>query len=161
MRKAILLVAVMALFLVALPIGPASASPPEQVTFVGPAYFMGPDAGAGLFTATGPAVDSGAMCPGGTVLDVFGKLAPKMGQSPNGFNMQIVNEFTCGDGTGTFMIKLQVHITYYPTFNWVVVGGTGDYEDLRGNGDGYGDHPLFNGAPVPIGVWDVYEGKLH
>jgi hypothetical protein len=122
---------------------------------------MGPDAGTGFFTATGPAVDSGAMCPGGTVADVFTKAAPKMGQSPNGVNFQIVKEFTCDDDTGTFLIKLQVHITYFPTFNWVVVDGTGAYEDLKGNGDGYGAYPLFNGAPVPIGVQDVYEGKLH
>ena len=161
MRKAILLVAIVALFLVALPIGSAGATPPEQVTFEGPAYFMGPDAGTGFFTATGPAVDSGTVCPEGTVVDVYGKLAPKMGQSPNGFNMQIVKEFTCDDDSGTFLIKLQVHITYFPVFNWVVVGGTGDYEDLKGNGDGYGAFPLFNGGPDPIGVWDVYEGRLH
>ena len=161
MRKVILLVAVIALFLVALPIGSAGATPPEQVTFEGPSYFMGPDAGTGFFTATGPAVDSGAMCPGGTVADIYTKAAPKMGQSPNGVNLQIVKEFTCDDGSGVFLVKLQVHITYYPTFNWVIVDGTGAYEDLKGNGDGFGAYPLFNGVPEPIGVGDVYEGKLH
>ena len=161
MRKLILLAAVGALFLVALPIGAAGAAPPEQVTFEGPAYFAGQDAGTGFFTATGPAVDSGAMCPGGAVTDVYTKIAPKMGQSPNGFNMQIVKDFTCDDDSGTFSIKLQVHITYFPTFNWVVVDGTGAYEDLKGNGNGYGAFPLPVGAPEPIGVWDVYEGKLH
>jgi hypothetical protein len=161
MRKVILLVAVIALFLVALPIASVEATTPEQVTFEGPAYFVGPDAGTGVFTATGPAVDSDAMCPGGTVMDMYTKAAPKMGQSPNGVNLQIVKEFTCDDDTGTFLIKLQVRITYYPTFNWVVVGGTGDYEDLKGNGSGFGERPLFNGVPDPIGVWDVYEGRLH
>jgi len=161
MRKIILLVAALALFLVALPIASAGATPPEQVTFEGEAFFAGPDAGTGFFTAAGPAVDSGAMCQGGTVMDVYTKAAPKMGQSPNGVNLQIVKEFTCDDDTGTFMIKLQVRITNYPTFNWVVVDGTGAYEDLKGNGDGFGEFPLFNGIPEPIGVWDVYEGKLH
>lgn len=161
MRKILLLVAVVALFLVALPIASVGATPPEQVTIEGPAYFAGPDAGTGVFTATGPAVDSGAMCPGGTVMDMYTKAAPKMGQSPNGVNLQIVKEFTCDDDTGTFLIKLQVRITYYPTFNWVVVGGTGDYEDLKGTGSGFGERPLFNGVPDPIGVWDVYEGRLH
>ena len=161
MRKIILLVAVMALFLVALPIASAGATPPEQITIEGPAFFAGPDAGTGSFTATGPAIDSGAMCPGGDVADVYTKAAPKRGQSPNGVNLQIVKEFTCDDDSGTFYIKLQVRITDYPTFNWVVVGGTGDYQDLKGNGKGYGAFPLFNGGPEPIGVWDVYEGKLH
>jgi hypothetical protein len=161
MRKTILMTAVVALFLVALPIASVGATPPEQVTIEGPAFFAGPAAGTGFFAATGPAVDSGAMCASGIVADVYTKTAPKMGQSPNGVNFQIVKEFTCDDDTGTFLIKLQVHITYFPTFNWVVVDGTGAYEDLKGNGDGYGAYPLFNGAPVPIGVQDVYEGKLH
>lgn len=167
MRKLILIAAVAALFLVALPIGSAGATPPEQVTFEGPAYFAGPDIGTGSFTATGPAVDSGTMCQTGTVADMYTKAAPKSGQSPNGVNLQIVKELTCDDGTGTFMIKLQVHIADYPTFNWVVVDGTGDYEKLKGNGSGFGAFPLFgtdpdpDPDPGPIGVWDVYEGKLH
>ena len=161
MRKLILIAAVAALFLGALPIGVASATTPEQVTFEGPAFFAGPDAGTGFFTATGPAVDSGAMCPGGTVADMYTKAAPNMGQSPNGVNLQIVKEFTCDDDSGTFLIKLQVRITDYPIFNWVVVDGTGDYEGLKGNGDGYGAYPLFGPDPEPIGVQDVYEGKLH
>lgn len=161
MRKLILIAAVAALFLVALPIGTAGATPPEQVTFEGPAYFAGPDAGTGFFTATGPAVDSGTMCPGGTVMDIYTKAAPNNGQSPNGVNLQIVKDFTCDNGTGTFSVKLQVRITYFPTFNWVVVDGTGDYENLKGNGDGFGAFPIFNGEPDPIGVLDVYEGILH
>ena len=161
MRKIFMLIAVVALFLVALPVASVGATPPEQVTFEGEAYFAGPDAGTGFFTATGPAVDSGTMCPGGPVEDVYGKAAPNMGQSPNGVNLQILKEFTCDDGSGTFLIKLQVRITYYPTFNWVVMDGTGDYEDLKGNGDGFGAFPLFGPDPEPIGVWDVYEGRLH
>jgi hypothetical protein len=161
MRKTILLVAVAALFLIALPMTAAGATTPEPVTFEGPSFFPVSGPGTGLFTATGPAVDSGAMCPSGSFVDVLGKPAPNMGQSPNGFNLLLVRDFTCDDGSGTFLIKLQVHITYYPTFNWVVVDGTGDYEELRGNGDGYGAYPLFNGVPDPIGVWDVYEGRLH
>ena len=161
MRKLILMAAVAALFLVAVPLGAASATTPEQVTFEGPAFFAGPDAGTGFFAAMGPAVDSGTMCPGGTFTDVYAKGAPNMGQSPNGFNLQLVRDFTCEDGTGTFLMKLQVQITYLATFNWVVLDGTGAYEDLKGNGNGYGDFPLFGPGPEPIGVQDVYEGKLH
>jgi hypothetical protein len=161
MRRILILIAIAALFVVALPIASAGATTPEGVTFEGPSFFAGPDAGTGFFTATGPAVDSGSVCGDGTTVDLYTKAAPKMDQSPMGVNYQIVKEFTCGDGSGSFLIKLQVRFTYYPTFNWVVVGGTGDYEDLKGNGDGFGAFPLFNHAPDPIGVWDVYEGMLH
>jgi hypothetical protein len=163
MRRLILLAAVAALFLVALPVASAVAAPPEQVTFEGPAYFAGPDAGTGLFTASGPAVDSGAMCDAGDVVDIYTKAAPMTGQSPNGVNLQILKEFTCDDGSGSFQAELQVRIDFlkWPTFNWVVKGGTGDYVKLKGNGSGFGAFPLFNGDPDPIGVYDVYEGKLH
>jgi len=161
MRKTILIVALLALFLVALPMAPASATPPEEVTFEGPAYFAGPDAGTGIFAATGPAVDSGTMCPSGTIVDVYVKAAPNNGQSPNVVNLRILKEFTCDDGSGTFTIKMRVRITDYPVFNWVVKDGTGAYEDLKGNGRGFGAFPIFDGGPDPIGVWDVYEGRLH
>jgi hypothetical protein len=161
MRKTILLVAVLALFLVALPMASAGATPPEQVTIEGPAFFAGPDAGTGSFTATGPGVVSGTMCPSGTIADVYVKAPPKNQQSPNVVNLKILKEFTCDDESGTFLVKLRVHITDYPVFNWVIKGGTGAYENLKGNGHGFGAFPLLNGGPEPIGVWDVYEGKLH
>jgi hypothetical protein len=161
MRKLILIAAVAALFMVALPIGAAGATTPEQVTFEGPSFFPFAGPGTSLFTAVGPAVDSGAMCPNGSSVDIYAKGAPNMDQSPNGWNLQLAREFTCDDGSGTFLMKLQVHITYFATFNWVVMDGTGDYEDLKGNGDGYSAFPIFNGGPDPIGVWDVYDGKLH
>lgn len=163
MRRLILVAAVAALFLVVLPVAAAVAAPPEDVTFEGPAFFDGPDAGTGEFTASGPAVDSGMMCPSGALVDVYVKAAPMIGQSPRGVNLQIVKEFTCDDGSGTFLVKLQVRIDYlkWPTFNWVVMDGTGAYEDLKGNGSGFGLRPIFNCDPDPIGVFDVYEGKLH
>ena len=158
MRRLILLAAVAALFLVALPVASAMAAPPEKVTIQGPAYFAGPDAGTGLFTATGPAVDSGAICGAGEIADLYTKAAPKRGQSPTGVNLQILKEFTCDDESGSFQAKLQVRIDFlrWPTFNWVIVGGMGDYEDLKGNGNGFGLFPIGD-----FGVWDVYEGKLH
>jgi hypothetical protein len=163
MRRLILLAAVAALFLVALPVASAGAAPPEQVMFEGPSFFDGPGAFTGEFMATGPAVDSGAVCQTGVTADLYTKAAPKTGQSPNGVNLQVLKEFTCEDGSGDFLVKLQVRIDFlkWPVFNWVIVGGTGDYEDLKGNGDGWGVFPIFNGGPEPIGVNDVYEGKLH
>ena len=164
MRRLILLAAVAALFLVALPLAAAVAAPPEEVTFEGPSYFWdGTVPGHGTFNASGPAVDSGAMCDHGSTQDWYTKAAPKMGQSPMGVNLQIVKEFYCSDGSGTFFVKLQVRIDFlkWPTFNWVIKGGTGDYEELKGNGNGFAAFPIFNHGPDPIGVYDVYEGKLH
>ena len=163
MRRLILMAAVAALFLVALPAASAGATPPEQVRFEGPSFFDGPDALTGEFTATGPAVDSGAVCGSGATEDLYTKAAPKMGQSPIGVNLQILKEFTCDDDSGSFEVRLQVRIDFlkWPVFNWVIVGGTGDYEDLKGTGNGYAAFPLFEGYPYPIGVWDVYEGKVH
>jgi hypothetical protein len=163
MRRILILIAIAALFVVALPIASAGATTPEEVMFEGPSFFPGPGGpGTGTFTATGPALDAGAMCPGGTTEDLYTKAAPKLGQSPSGVNLQILKEFTCDDGSGSFFVKLQVRIDFlkWPTFNWVIVGGTDDYENLKGNGSGYAAFPIPIDGP-PIGVWDVYEGKLH
>ena len=143
----------------ALPVASAGASPPEQVTFEGPAFFAGDNAGTGDFTASGPAVVSGAICVSGITND----LLTNTHQTPKGVNLQILKEFTCDDGSGSFQVKLQVRILFLQlsTFNWVVVGGTGNYEDLKGNGSGFASGWLFDGSPDAIGVWDVYEGKLH
>ena len=56
-------------------------------------------------------------------------------------------------------IQLQRHglRLEYATIVWNV-GEADDYEDLKENGSGLALFPI--GDP-PIGVWDVYEGKLH
>jgi opacity protein-like surface antigen len=161
MRRLILLAAVAALFLVALPVASAVAAPPEQVTFGGEAFFSGSQAGFGDFRATGPAVDSGATCKTGLTED----LVTTTRRTPQGVNLQILKEFTCDDVSGTFQVRLQVRIPseQLSTFHWVVVGGTGDYEDLKGNGSGFAVAWLPAGSDFSnaIGVIDVYEGKLH
>jgi hypothetical protein len=102
MRRLILMAAVAALFLVALPVASAVAAPPEQVTFGGEAFFSGSQAGFGDFTATGPAVDSGATCETGLTKD----LVTTTHTTPKGVNLQILKEFTCDDGTGMFEVRL-------------------------------------------------------
>ena len=161
MRRLILLAAVAALFLVALPIASAAASPPEDVVFVADALFDG----TGTFIAFGPDGPSDsveAVCPEGTTKDLINIEAPKRGQSPKGVNLTVLKEFTCNDGTGTFQAKLQVRIDYFRgvNFNWVIVGGTDDYEDLKGAGGGMVVAPIGD-PPNEIGVVDVYTGKLH
>ena len=161
MRRLILVAAVAALFLVALPVASAVAAPPQQVQFEGPAFFAGDMAGTGLFIASGPAVDSGAICENG----VTETLLANTQQTPNGSHLKILKEFLCDDGSGSFFVELRVRIDNRTgtTFNWVVKGGTDVYENLKGNGNGFVAFPIFADEPPfdPIGVFDVYEGKIH
>jgi hypothetical protein len=151
MRKLLIIAALAALFLVVLPIAPAGATPPSAVEFEVPTMF-----GGGPFTATGPAVSDGIVCSSGETFDLFAKGSGF--QSDQGFNVQVVKQFVCDDGSGTFDVKLQVRIDRKgDNFNWTVVGGTGDYVKLHGSGKGIGipiDDP-------PFEVLDLYEGKVH
>jgi len=86
----------------------------------------------GTFTATGPAVDAGLVCPEGTI-----------GYTPNpdvdtpGVIWRWEDELTCGDGTGTFLLGVNVYIEdsapmYFGA--WNIVTGTGNYAELQGGG---------------------------
>ena len=164
MRRLILLAAVAALFLVALPVASAGAVPPEQVRFEVTSYFANPaPAGYGTFNAYGPAADSGTVCEHGWTVDLSTTVVPKKGPSPSPTILKVLKEFGCTDLSGTFFVELRVRIYSEKgtTFNWVIKGGTDDYEGLKGNGNGYVDHDLFNGGTVPVGVYDIYNGKLH
>jgi hypothetical protein len=142
--------------LVALPPTSVGATPPDAVHFEVPTTIPtdgGPTSGP--FTASGPAVVSGLMCDSGETVDVFGKAAGF--QSGNGVNFQVIKLFTCGDGSGDFLVKLQVRIDRQgDNFNWTVVGGTDAYEDLHGSGRGVGLPDC--GADCVV---DVYDGRLH
>jgi len=87
---------------------------------------------------------------------VFGKVTGS--QSKKGYvNIQAIHQFTCDDGSGDFLVKLQVRGNQDGNnFHWNIVGGTGDYEDLHGSGKGVG-------LPIcgPDCVFDVYTGGLH
>lgn len=133
-----------------------AASPPAGVQFTVDTSF-GPDGGPsfGPFTATGPAVSQGLVCPSGNTVDVFGKVSGFQ-SARGGLNLQIVKLFTCDDGSGEFYVKLQVRLDWKgDSFNWVITGGTGVYEDLRGSGQGTGV------GTAEGGVLDSYTGKVH
>lgn len=144
---------------------PAAAAPPEEVTIEGPSYF-GPSyfTGSGTFTTTD---EAGLICPSGTTMDMGGKIAPSEGQSPQRVNYQFHKQFTCDDGSGTFEMKIQVQFpvtideSHWPVYHWVVVGGTGDYEDLKGNGSGFVAFPIFDDDWSIIGDYGVYQGTMH
>jgi hypothetical protein len=130
----------------------AGATPPSGVNIEAETSFLGT---LGPFVASGPAVDNGLICDKGEVIDYSGKVT---GFSPNGFNFQGIKHFICDDGSGEFLVNVQARIDLSggATFNWNVLGGIGDYEDLHGAGSGVG-------LPIcgPDCVFDVYDGGLH
>lgn len=70
-------------------------------------------------------------------------------------NFHVTHEFTCDDGSGLFYIQLQVRADQKgDNANWVIVGGAGAYERLRGTGKAFG-------LPFEGGVDDFYCGRVH
>lgn len=109
------------------------------------------------FLATGPAVDAGVVCPSGTVDDVSTVVSGAPGGSLS--ILHVLKHFTCGDLSGTFDVRLVVrldNVTHETTASWMIVGGTGAYASLHGNGS-------LAGTPIVPGtsIHDAYDGKVH
>jgi hypothetical protein len=92
--------------------------------------------GEGTFTATVP------LCPSGTWVDTVHNAAPN---SPNSdahsdrFNLLVGTVFTCDDGSGSFFVQSHVFFTFTGdvvtnTGPSLLLGGTGAYVNLEGNG---------------------------
>ena len=130
----------------------ASATTPIDVEIVVETSLLG---AAGPFVASGPAVDDGLICDTGEVFDSSGKVS---GVSPQGYNFQGIKQFICDDGSGEFLVNVQARIDLSrgTTFNWNVLGGTGDYEDLHGAGSGVALSICGSNC-----VLDVYDGSIH
>ena len=148
-----MLAAILALTAIAGPVGAAS---PQSVTIVSHVTFNPDGPNYGDFVATGNAVDSDVICPSGTFVDIGLRFAGY--QSNRGIvQLQVVKEFTCNDGTGTFVVKLQIQANFdtgIESFTWVVLGGTGAYGSLHGSGSG-------STVPnAPIGNINTYSGIL-
>jgi hypothetical protein len=135
-RAPMMLVAAIAFALPAA--APVAAAAPAAVTIVSHVTFNPDGPNFGDFTATGDAVDRGAICASGTFVDLGIRFAGF--QSDRGMvQLQVVKEFTCDDDSGTFVVKLQIHANFdtgIESFSWVVLGGSGDYASLRGSGRG-------------------------
>ena len=121
--------------------GPVAAAAPAPLTIASHVSFNPDGPNFGDFTITGSAADSGLICPGGTFVDTGIQFAGY--QSDHGgrsvVQLQVHKTFTCGDGSGTFFVKLQIQADFatgLETFTWVVQGGTDDYANLRGSGSG-------------------------
>jgi hypothetical protein len=135
---------------------PAVAASPQSVTIVSHVTFNPDGPNFGDFDASGDAVDGGLVCASGTFVDTGIRFAGY--QSDRGIvQLLVVKEFTCEDGTGTFLVKLQIQANFdtgIESFTWVVLGGTGDYASLRGGGSG-------STVPnAPIGNINTYTGFL-
>jgi hypothetical protein len=75
--------------------------------------------------------------------------------------MQITvsKEFICDGGSGSFFAKLQIHFSWADLterFSWVVTGGTGAYERLRGSGGGTSEAVFESGEWVAM--MNFYDG---
>src|SRR5215213_4553476 len=130
-RALALLVAVGCVALAAAP--SAQAQEPSIVTDI-----TFPEEGApfGTFTASEP------LCPSGTFVDEFvgGGGSFRSGRVDYGATT-VRKTFTCADGSGTFTILFHPQLTPATPAGcaqagpFAVIGGTGDYAQLRGHGD--------------------------
>lgn len=147
----VLLVAVLALAV------PAAASPPEGVHIEVP---VDGTSGVGTFTATGPAAGGVVICDEGVVQRPFSEVNSWKGG--RGIRVRLLREFTCNDGSGTFIMRIKARIQFDPSREvsgrWKIISGTGDYENLRGSG-ALTDSELVN--PDPLSVIDKLDGRMH
>lgn len=152
-RKSILIAALVILCAVA----PAMAAPPLDVHIEVESVIDPADPTVEPFVATGPAVDSGTICPTGQVIDLSGQVS---GPPEGSFiNLKISKHFVCDDGSGTFDVKLVARIdliTGEAVGSWNIVEGTGAFAELHGSGKLYG-------IPIVLGstILDIYDGKIH
>jgi hypothetical protein len=131
----------------------SAASKPMDVNIISP---LNTTTQTGTFTASGPAVDAGLICPSGDVIDMEGKVA---GNFDNGFiNLRVKKLFVCDDSSGTFDVYMNVKVYFDPPYStaiWRIAGGTGDYATLKGAGSLVGE-PLNE-----FEILDIYDGKVH
>lgn len=142
------------LLLTAIPLASVKAGSPEPVEIFSTMYVHAP-ANTGTFSRTS---GSDLICSSGTVLDtryVWGQPHGR-GGGPNGVQLQVDKTFDCGNGLVYF--RLQVHGVFATeTFTWVVLGGTGPYAGLRGQGSGWTDGSDFGTCTC---VDNYYSGQL-
>ncbi len=86
-----------------------------------------------IFVNTGPAVDSGLVCPTGTT-----EFVSDGDSERDGALFRWEDRFTCADGSGTFILGTDVFAEIGGTEYgiWNIVSGTGAYESLAGGGGG-------------------------
>jgi hypothetical protein len=152
-RRSIKIAAVSAALALALPLATVHAAPARAVHIEVETTIGADNVSGGPFTASGPAVDAGLICPTGDTIDLFEGAAGY--QSQTGVNLFVVKEFSCPDGS-TFLVKLQVRLDGRgDQFAWSSREGTGEAAHLHGAGMGYGAE-----AAGAYDVLDVYDGMV-
>lgn len=150
--KRILIIIIVLVFLMMM-VTPVYASPPTEVSIVSIMKFS---TASGTFTASGPAVEAGIICPTGMVYDM--NIRGVGVQSQLFTNLFVHKHFVCDDGSGTFEFNLNVRIIYsqdYTESLWRIMGGTGDYQNLRGTG-------TIMAYPIDADtIEDNYSGMIH
>lgn len=145
MRSIVFAVAVFAAALGALP---AVAAPPQSTTFTVVEQFSEPPT-PGVFASDGSIVCASGTTSNDTLVSAI--------RSPNGLIFHVRKTISCDDGSGTFTLQIQARIGFNvgdaTSGPWVVLGGTGDYEQLHGQG-------TVVGTQLGAGVHDVYTGWL-
>ena len=122
--------------LACLALAAAPAANAQEPTIVTDIIFPEEGAPFGTFTALDP------LCPSGTFVDEFvgGGGAFRSGHVDYGASA-ILKMFTCTDGSGTFTILFHPQFTPATPTDcgqagpFAVISGTGDYAQLRGQGD--------------------------
>ena len=154
MCKFIFVISWATILVLLLPVSPTvAASHPLDVQLDVQTILDGTQPGHGPFTASGSAVDAGMICATGQTMDDSVKEAGL--QSGRLANYQVYKRFICDDGSGEFLLKLQVLVDGRGNnYNWVVIDGTGNYEKLHGVGQG-------SGPQTEYGVLDLFEGVAH
>jgi hypothetical protein len=155
MNRKLVLSVLIALLTLGLVVMPTMAMKPLKVHIEVPEVIAtGPDP----FVASGPAVDAGELCAGGTVVDTLSTLGPTLGVVQI---LYVSKTFTCGDGSGTFDVDMVVKlntITSKTNAKWQIVGGDGAYTGLIGNGKLKGIPFLPGGVGT---ILDIYDGRLY
>lgn len=88
----------------------------------------------GEYRAFGPAVINGVVCDRGVLQGTFGE------ELDGFFDFSVLHRMTCMDGTGGFVVTLQVKM-YDPMhtfFEWRLADGFGHHRGLTGAGTGCG-----------------------
>lgn len=147
-----LIVAALVGTVVAAASAPAAATPPTDVEIVSPIDLTN---GTGSFEVI--ADDGDVLCDAGTVVNLFSLFVG--GQSGSQAQILVVHEFTCDDGSGSFLLSLRVKLDFTSgttTASWSVLDATGDYEKLHGSGS-------LVGIPScgPDCILDTYTGAMH
>ena len=148
--------ALAALIVATVAVAPVAAGSPQAVSITSPMHFNQDAFNTGTFTAEGDAADDGLICESGDVVDTRIILAG--GQSNRGLQIPVRKTFSCPDGD--LFIKIQVHLdfaTATETFSWVVLGGTGAYDGVRGSGSGT---TIPDGSDPQTGNINTYTGFL-